>query len=259
MKTSTFEPLSFGPAGKRPIARVIRREHLQTFTPWQPGLLGAPAKPQAPAPSPVPSGPSLEEIAAQVESARNQGYEQGHGAGHAEGLQQGLEALEQFKQEHAQEQAAHIQDVVSALHQQFDQLQVDVADQLAQIALELARQVVRSELTQRPQLVIDVAQEALGALLTTSQEITVRVHPDDHPLVALGAQEALEARKARLVSDTDIERGGCLVEADIASIDARVATRWQRAAAAIGRESGWSAASQPNADDAPSASDQEPA
>lgn len=256
MKTNTFKPLSFGPTTQAS-TRFIRREHLAAYTPWRPGLLDPVAEASTPSEPPAPTGPSPEEIATQVQAAREQGFAQGHSAGQAEGLEQGQAALEQFKQTHAQEQATHVQRVVTALHTQFDQLQVEVADQLAQIALELARQVVRSELAQRPQLVVDVAQEALSTLLASSQAITIRVHPDDHPLVALGAQEALEARKAHLVADPDVERGGCLVESDIASIDARVATRWQRAAAALGRTSTWAdtppeaAAPPPDASDNP--------
>lgn len=245
MKTNTFKPLRFGPSTQAS-ERIIPSEQLTEFTPWQPGLLG-PAPTLQAQQKVKPSGPSPEEITAQVEAARTQGLHEGrsegHRTGHAEGLEQGLqqgtEALEQFRQEHARQQAERISTVVAQWQQQLDQLQVEAAEQLAHIALALARQVVRSELSQRPQLVVDVVQEALAALITASQAITLRVHPDDHPIVSLGAQEALEARKARLIADPTIEPGGCLVESDIARIDATVATRWERAAAAIGRESAW--------------------
>ena len=43
-----------------------------------------------------------------------------------------------------------------------------------------------------------------------------------------------ESAHARLVADPNIERGGCLVESDLGTVDARVATRWARAMAALG-------------------------
>ena len=55
----------------------------------------------------------------------------------------------------------------------------------------------------RPELVATVAQEAIDTLLLSARHITLRVHPDDHALVALGAGEALAARGARLVADAD--------------------------------------------------------
>ena len=54
---------------------------------------------------------------------------------------------------------------------------------LAESAVEAARQVVRSELAVRPELVAAVAQEAVEALLLSARHITVRVHPLDLPLV----------------------------------------------------------------------------
>jgi flagellar assembly protein FliH len=84
-----------------------------------------------------------------------------------------------------------------------------------------------------------VAHEALSALLVTARHVSLRLHPEDQALVASGAAEALAARGARLVADARIARGGCLVESDIGSIDAQVATRWQRAAATLGQESSW--------------------
>jgi len=62
----------------------------------------------------------------------------------------------------------------------------------------------------------------------------VQVHPLDLPLVAEGAAEALQARGARLTANTEIQRGGVLVESDVGAVDARIAVRWAQAAAALG-------------------------
>jgi flagellar assembly protein FliH len=93
--------------------------------------------------------------------------------------------------------------------------------------------------------VVAVAQEAIDTLLLTARHVTVRVHPDDHPLVAQGAGEVLQARGARLIGDASVTRGGCLVDSDIASVDGSVVNRWRRAAASLGSEMTWAAASAP--------------
>ena len=59
----------------------------------------------------------------------------------------------------------------------------------------LARQIVRSELEQRPAAIAAVAAEAVEALLLSARHVTLRVHPDDHALVAQGAGR--RARGAR--------------------------------------------------------------
>ena len=84
-----------------------------------------------------------------------------------------------------------------------------------------------------------MAAQAVAAVLQSARQIRVLVHPDDHALVAAGAAEALQARGARLIAQADIERGGCLVESDLGQIDARIATRWEQAAAVLGSELPW--------------------
>ena len=57
--------------------------------------------------------------------------------------------------------------------------------------------------------------------------------------------QVLQARGARLIGDASVVRGGCLVDSDIASVDGSVVTRWRRAAASLGSEMTWAAASAP--------------
>jgi flagellar assembly protein FliH len=70
--------------------------------------------------------------------------------------------------------------------------------------------------------------------MLSARHISVQVHPHDLPLVAEGAAEALAARGARLQANPAIERGGVLVQSDVGAIDARIASRWAQAAAALG-------------------------
>jgi len=88
----------------------------------------------------------------------------------------------------------------------------------------------------RPELVAQVAAEAVNAVMLSARHISVQVHPQDLPLVAEGAAEALDARGARLHANPSIERGGVLVQSDVGAIDARIASRWAQAAAAMGSD-----------------------
>ena len=122
-----------------------------------------------------------------------------------------------------------------------------MASSLVDSATQLARQIVRGELGVRPQLIADVATQALDALMLSARHITLRVHPDDQPLVAQGAADVLGARGARLIADAAVQRGGCLIESDLGRVDASIEARWRRAVAAVGSERAW--------DDAPPAPD----
>ncbi len=232
------------PADKQPGAhaysRFIPREEISSFSAWQPGAFGdkpAPGPGAAPQPdggrrSPAaPAQPPPPSPQAQLKAAREGGYHDGY--------RDGLAALESFKQTYSAQVSGQVGAVVQALQGQLDLLERDLAQRIAGVALEIARQVVRDELKSQPGHVVAVAHEALSALLVTARHVSLRLHPEDQALVASGAAEALAARGARLVADARITRGGCLVESDIGSIDAQVATRWQRAAATLGQESSW--------------------
>ena len=80
-----------------------------------------------------------------------------------------------------------------------------------------------------PNASTQVAEQALDALLLSARHIVLRVHPDDHALIAGGSAEAIAARGARLVADAQVARGGCRVESDIGLVDATIDERWRRA------------------------------
>ena len=216
-------------------ARFIPREELSSFEAWNPSALsGADPSATAGMPTAEPVAPTLsvaEQLAAQLRAARQSGYQDGY--------RDGLAALEGFKQSYAAQITAQLGRLVESHGAQLDGLQQQLAQAIAVCATSMARQVVRSELAVRPDLVAAVAQEAVEALLLSARHITVRVHPDDQPLVAQGAADVLQARGARLIPDASIARGGCRVDSDIASVDGTVAARWRRASAALGAETEW--------------------
>ena len=210
--------------------RFIPREELGEVQPWQPGSFGA--VPTRPGQSEQrPKGPTEQEWLARVEAARQQAYE--------EGYRDGMAALEGFKKTHTAQMSVRIGQLVQSFDAQWAQLESQMAEALSRSAVLLARQVLRTELGTQPALVQAVATEALNAVLMSARQVLVRVHPDDLPLVAEGAGEALQARGARLLADPNIQRGGCCVESDAGTIDATIENRWARAVQALGPALPW--------------------
>lgn len=217
--------------------RFIPREELHSFSAWSPdSFSGESAAVPAPGMPPAPP-PTAEErearLQAQIAEARQAGYKDGY--------RDGLVALDGFKQSYAAQVTAQVAAVAAAFRAQLDAMEQQLAQGLSAVALEIARQAVRSELSTRPGLIEAVAQEALNALVHSARHIRVRLHPEDHQLLTHQGQLDLDSRGARLVSDPEVGRGGCIVESDIGLIDARIETRWRRAAAALGHDSAWQA------------------
>lgn len=211
--------------------RIIPREELGDFASWQPGTFGgaqrASGKPVASAAATAASEPDATEWQARVSAARLAAYKDGY--------RDGLAALESFKQSFAQQATSQVGALLDAFDRQLSALDGELAQALTRTAVQLAQQVLRTELNQRPELVARVASEAVNAVMLSARHISVHVHPADLPLVAEGAEDALKARHARLQPDATLARGGVLVHSDVGSIDARIAVRWAQAAAALGQ------------------------
>lgn len=226
------------PEGSRPAsayARFIPREELGEVQAWQPGAFGAARRPL-----PVraePEGPSPEQWQARIAAARKEGYEDGY--------RDGMAALEGFKKSFTTQLSARIGQLIEHFDAQLSHVEAGAAEAVAQAAVLLARQVLRQELRAHPAQVAQVARDAVNAVMLSAREVVVRVHPDDLPLVAEGAAEALQARGARLRADASVPRGGCRVESDVGSIDALIDSRWRRASAALGHELPWIATDEP--------------
>ena len=219
-------------------ARFIPREELGGVKAWNPGdIAGGPA-PQANVHR-AADEPARVDAGAPLRAARQAGYQDGY--------RDGLVALDAFKQSFAAQTTTQIGALLQSLDVEFGGLQQDMARTLAIAATHLARQIVRSELGARPELIATIAQEAIDTLLLSARHITLRVHPDDHAVVAQGAADVLAARGARLLADPSLSRGGCLVESDIGVIDATLETRWRRAAASLGCDEGWAGEAAPEA------------
>ncbi len=228
-------PASAKPAAAaRPVTKSAPKANVTSIKrqPLVGGMPGeeAPQPPEPPAP-PAPS-PNVEEL---IDKAHKSGYQDGY--------RNGLIALESYKQTQAAQLASYMNDQIGALasdfHHRLESLEQQLAGRIAGVALELARQVVRSELDQRPEAVLTVAEEALSVLLSSAKQIVVRLNPDDNALAQGSLTDVLQARGARLLPDPAVTRGGCVVESDIAVVDASVEARWFRAAAAMGSQTEW--------------------
>jgi flagellar assembly protein FliH len=216
-----------GDLGGSQHSRFIPREELEGFATWRPHAFDDAPAAQHDVRSPRNDAQRTAGDQAALQGARQAGYQDGY--------RDGLVALESFKQAFATQMSAQLGALVAAFDADFTQLESAMAEAVAASAAALARQVVRSELATRPELVATVAAQAVEAVLLSAKHIRVHVNPADLPLVQQGAADALAARGARLLADAAVSRGGCRVESDLGRIDASIEARWSQAAAVLGQ------------------------
>lgn len=190
---------------------------------------------QAAAAVPAVQLPTAAELEAIREQARAEGYaeglEEGRAAGHAEAYQAGrVEAAEELQSLRAV--AASFGD---ALAQADETIAADVLD----LALHLARSMVRTAFEVRPELVIGIVREAIEYLPVLQQPAVLALNPDDIEIVRAGLGDEIDKGGWRVVADPQVARGGCKVDTASNQIDAQAAARWNRLTHALGKNVEW--------------------
>ena len=205
---------------------AYQRWEMNSFGDDRPSVVAA-----RPAPPPAVIGPSAADFAAIGEQARLDGHDQGHAAGYADGLASG--------RAEAATELAHIQAIALEFGAALAAADETIAAEVLDLALHLAKSMLRQALEIKPELLIPVVREAIGYLPVLQQPAVLMLHPADVALVREAIGEELDKGGWRVVQDATLARGGCKVDTATNQIDAQLATRWERLSHALGKHSEW--------------------
>ncbi len=210
---------------------AYQRWEMNSFGDDRPSVVASRAAMAPPPPPPVPQGPTEEELDAIREQARLDGHEAGHGAGYADGLAIGrAEAAKELE---------HLQSIALEFSQALAAADETIAADVLDLALHLAKSMLRNALEIKPELVIPVVREAIEYLPVLQQPAVLMLNPADMPIVREAIGEELDKGGWRVVQDAAIARGGCKVDTATNQIDAQMATRWERLTHAMGKDVEW--------------------
>ena len=225
-----WEMTSFGDERPSSLAARIQAEE----------RAAAAARP-APPPSPVPAIalPTAAELEAIREAARAEGHAEGYAEGLAEGRTAGhSEAFAAGQQETADEMAA-LRAIATTFGDAVAAADETIAADVLDLALHLARSMVRTAFEVRPELIIPVVREAIDYLPVLQAPAVLALNPDDIEIVRAALSDELDKGGWRVVADPQIGRGGCKVDTASNQIDAQAAARWARLTHALGKNVEW--------------------
>lgn len=174
-------------------------------------------------PAPDPAEAERRRIEEAFEAAREQGYAAG---------------LAQAKDE-ARSQAGRFKVLTESYSAALDSLDFRLSDQVLNLALDVARQVVAGELAARPERILDVVNLALRQMVETTREARLLLNPEDAAIIRPLLNEALDKSRLRIVEDVRIVRGGCLIETPQGDLDATLQARWRQVVAVLGSNRNW--------------------
>ncbi len=177
--------------------------------------------------------PTAEELEQIHQQARDEGFRRGREEGYQAGYQAGFEEGRAKSFAEAQRLAT----AVEKLETYLGGLDQHIAEETLALAVALAREVVRQELSAKPEALLAVVREALTHL--PHQHAAIYLNPEDASLLRSYLGDQLAHAGHRIHEDASLARGDCLLEAGGSQVDATVATRWQRVLANLGIASAW--------------------
>ncbi|MEA3393323.1 MAG: FliH/SctL family protein [Pseudomonadota bacterium] len=182
----------------------------------------------------------------QAEAFRQEGYAKGFAEGLAQGHGQAmLEAQEQvnaFLNNQGQDTARQLAALVASAHAQLDAAEQVAARGMLELACELARQVLRHEISTNPNALLPVIREALTPLIADSKSTVLKLHPLDLDMLEDVLRAEYPSLPLTLLADATITRGGCQIQSTGTQIDGTLEKRWSRAVGQLGLNLPWEAA-----------------
>ncbi|HEX8479505.1 MAG TPA: flagellar assembly protein FliH [Telluria sp.] len=215
---------------------AYQRWEMASFGDNRPSVVARNAPPPPAAPLPPELIPPTEEELAAIRAAAHAdgeaiGFEAGSNAGYIDGLEKG--------RAEAAEELAHLQTISATFARALATADEVIANDVLDLALHLARGMLRVALPIKPELMLPIVRDAIAYLPVVQQPAVLMLNPLDVDMVRGAMGDDIDKGGWRVIEDASIERGGCKVDTASNQIDAQVEARWQRLNDALAKDVDW--------------------
>lgn len=170
-----------------------------------------------------------------LENIQQQAWQEAYALGLEEGRKAGLAS--------GQEEAQRLNRQLDTLAVAMDSASLAQDERLAKevldLALGVAKQIVRANLKVKPELILVALREALLSLPSLSGHHKVIVHPDSAALVREWLAHEHSHLTWKVLEDPLMESGGFRFEGAHSELDASLPTRWREIVACLGNDTTW--------------------
>ena len=164
---------------------------------------------------------TLDKAKAQALEIRETAEKEAHDKGHAEGFKQGeLDAREEF-----QPCLKSAEDIIQELSEFRKKMYSKVEREMIEMVISLVKKVIHFELSTRDDSIQEMIRLAVQSVLD-KESMTIKINPADKEHAENFRPELQhlfgEIKNISFEASTGIERGGCIIETNFGTVDARM-------------------------------------
>ena len=174
-----------------------------------------------------------------LDAVRQQFLAEGFAQGRAQAQLEAQQQIQAYIDQQGREAAQRFNALLESAQQQLEAAEQLAAQGVLDLAAEMARQVLRHEISSNPNVLLPVIREALGMLFADSRAVQIKLNPVDLDVLQDILREEFPNLPLALQADPALARGGCLVESGGTVIDGRLEKRWARAIGRLGQNLPW--------------------
>lgn len=104
-----------------------------------------------------------------------------------------------------------------------------IAPDILEISVDIARKIVKKEIEQNPEIVLETIMDVLKTLPKEESKISIKVHPQQLQLVKGSVPEMIDSMglevRTIIIADGTIELGSCIVQTSNGIVDATIDTQ----------------------------------
>ena len=219
----------------RSASRFIPGEEIEAVSQWSFGAVDTRAV------EALERARAQSDVAAQArdEVVRQQAYAEGFAQGRAHAAVDAEHRVAQYMEGQGRETALRLASLFATAQEQIAQSQQAMAQGVLELACEMARQLLRHELSVNPNALQPVIREALDVLALQGKGATVHLSPLDMEVLRDSLQSEFQGLSLQVLADPAIRPGGCLVSAAGTVVDGTLEGRWRRVLANLGLQIEW--------------------
>jgi flagellar assembly protein FliH len=174
---------------------------------------------------------NTEAVSQIFDGVRKEAYAKGMQEGFAVGMAKAREAAYDDKQNFLK--------LMAAFSQALEKSDEQIADDVLSLALDIAKSMLKEKLNIDPSTILPVVMDAIHYLPYVQKPARILVHHEDAQILREYLADEISSQHWQIQEDSNIERGGCLVETGANQIDATNAVRWKRISEALAQNNNW--------------------